>query len=483
MSAEHTFAASSPDAASTLWVRGGTVVTASDVFEADILVVGETIRAIGKDLSPGVMPDKTLDATGCYVFPGGIDPHTHLDMPFMGTASSDDFDSGTLAALHGGTTTIIDFAIQKKGDSLRQALETWHAKAAGKARCDYAFHVIVTDYNDAVGQEIPGLIENEGVTSFKTFMAYKNALMIDDRQLLGLLSVVHAHGGLVTTHAENGDMIDTLTAQLLYAGHTGPKYHAVAHPIIAESEATGRMLDLAHLVGAPVYIVHMTAEASVDKLRAAHQRQQLAYGETCIQYLLLDDSVYDSPGFEAAKWVFSPPLRKRSDCEALWTAIQQGVLHTVGTDHCPFCMDQKRMGLDDFSKIPNGVPAIEHRMELLFSEGVLTGRLSLPEYVRLTSANAARIFGLAPKKGAIAVGADADLLILDPVVQHTISAATHHQNVDYSAFEGWQVTGKTRSVVLRGEVVIEDGTARVSPGFGRYCHRLATHGSRMPLVH
>lgn len=450
-------------------ISKGTVVTATDTFQADILVEGETIQAISR--SGITTADQTIDASGCYVFPGGIDAHTHLDLPFMGTSSSDDFETGTIAALHGGTTSIIDFAFQTQGKSLKEGLAIWHEKAKGRAVGDYAFHMVVTDFNDKTREEIRGLVEKDGVPSFKTFMAYKGALMIDDRQMIGLMNEVRKWGGLVTVHAENGDLADSLIQINRAAGNKAPKYHALSRPEIVEAEATGRAIDIAHAGGHPLYVVHMTCEGALNRVREATKRNQEVLVETCIQYLLLDDSVYERSGFEGAKWVMSPPIRKKKDQEALWHGIAQGLVHVVATDHCPFCMNQKEMGKDDFSKIPNGAPGIENRMELMYSEGVVKGRMSLNRFVELNCTAPAKIFGLYPRKGAIAVGADADLVIFDPKTKHTLSAETHHMNCDYSSYEGWQVTGKVRTVLLRGTVAIDKGKALVGKGFGKYLPR------------
>lgn len=450
-------------------IKNGTIVTATDTFKADILVEGEKIAGIYQNTPQKA--DKEIDATGCYVFPGGIDPHTHLDLPFMGTSSSDDFETGTLAALHGGTTTIIDFAFQTPGRSLNEALQQWHARAQGKAVADYAFHVVVIDFNPNSKREIRDLVEKEGVTSFKTFMAYKGALMIDDRQMIGLMNEVKKCGGLVTVHAENGDLADSLIQENLEKGNKAPKYHALSRPEIVESEATGRAIDIAYSGNHPLYVVHLTCEGALNRVREATKRNQKVLVETCIQYLLLDDTLYDRPGFEGAKWVMSPPLRKPKDQEALWNGLKQGLVHVVATDHCPFCMNQKEMGKDDFSKIPNGAPGIENRMELLYSEGVEKGKITLNKFVEVSSLNPAKIFGLYPQKGTIAVGSDADLVVFDPRVEHVLSAKTHHMNCDYSSYEGWKVKGKVKTVLLRGTVAIENGKAHIGKGFGKYLRR------------
>jgi dihydropyrimidinase len=454
----------------SLLIKNGKVVTATDEYVADIYVEGEKVKAIGQALDHSA--DKIIDAKGCYVFPGGIDPHTHMELPFMGTKSSDTFESGTLAGLHGGTTTIIDFAIQTQGDTLNSAFNRWMEMAKGNAVGDFSFHVAVTDFNPTTKAEIEKLVKDQGVTSFKTFMAYKGALMVDDRQMVQLMAETGKYGAMVTTHAENGDMIDNLVQEAKANKNTSPKYHALTRPPVCEAEATGRFIDMAYAGKHPCYVVHMTAADSLERVKNATRRNQKVNVETCVQYLLLDDSVYEKPGFEGAKYVMSPPLRKKADQEALWAGIRQNLVHTVATDHCPFCMDQKEMGKDDFSKIPNGAPGVEHRMELMYSEGVEKGRISLNKFVDTTSTAAAKIFGLFPQKGTTAVGSDADMVIFDPRVEHTLSAKTHHMNCDYSAYEGWKVKGKTRDTVLRGKVVIENGEANVDKGYGKYLKRL-----------
>lgn len=453
----------------TLLIKNGTVVTASDIQVADVYIEGEKVHTIGKDLK--LSADKTIDAKGCFLFPGGIDAHTHMELPFMGTHSSDDFESGTLAGLHGGTTTIIDFAFQSHGQSLESGLNQWHEKAGGKAVGDYAFHIAVTDFNENTKKEIKSLVEDKGVTSFKTFMAYKGAIMVDDRQIMGLMNEVKKHGAMVTTHAENGDLADMLVQENRAKGNTSPKFHALSRPPIVEAEATGRVMDLAYEGGHPLYIVHMTCEEALNRVRQAMMRNQRVHVETCVQYLLLDDSVYLEENFGGAKYVMSPPIRKKKDQEALWAAINQNIVEVVATDHCPFCMEQKRRGIDDFSKIPNGGPAIENRMELMFSEGVVKGRINLNKFVEVTSTAPAKIFGLFPKKGTIAVGGDADIVIFDPNVEHTLSAKTHHMNCDFSLFEGWKVKGKCRTTILRGSVAIDQGKALIGKGFGKYIPR------------
>ncbi len=454
---------------SSLLIQNGTVVTATDHYQADVYIEGEKVRAIGAGLDYSA--ERTIDAHGCYLFPGGIDAHTHMELPFMGTFASDTFESGTLAGLHGGTTTIIDFAIQTQGDSLTAAVDEWHRKADGHAVGDYAFHCAVTDFNERTKAEIPTIINERGINSFKTFMAYKGALMVDDRQMFQLMQELVEHGGILTAHAENGDMIDQMIEQFLQEGKTEPRYHVLSRPAICEAEAAGRAIDLAYQSGSALYIVHTTCEEALAKVKQASLRNQKVHVETCVQYLLLDESLYFQDGFEGAKVVMSPPLRKAKDQAALWAGINQNLVHVVATDHCPFCMDQKAMGKDSFAKIPNGAPGIENRMELMYSEGVEKGRLSLNKFVDVNATAPAKIFGLFPRKGTIAVGSDADIVIFDPEVEHTMSAETHHMNVDYSAYEGWQVKGKCRSTILRGRVVVDEGNADVEEGYGEYLPR------------
>ncbi|MBN4048423.1 dihydropyrimidinase [Flavobacteriaceae bacterium AH-315-O20] len=449
-------------------IKNGRVVTASESYIADVYTEGEKIIAIGKNLNYSA--DKIIDATDKLVFPGGIDPHVHLDMPFMGTYSSDDYETGTRAALYGGTTMVIDFILQTQGDTLHNALKTWQKKSIGKAVGDYSYHMAVTDFNDDVAKEVVKLIEKEGISSFKTFMAYKGALMIDDGQMVQLMKVVKKHGGLVTVHATNGDMIDSLIAKNRAKGNMSPLYHYLSQPEVTEAEASGRFTDMLNYTDCPGYIVHMTCEGALNTVRKATHRNQKVFVETCTQYLILDASLYEK-GFEAAKWVMSPPLREKKDQKALWSGINQGLIQVVGTDHCPFMWEQKKMGIDDFSKIPNGHPAIEHRMEILYSEGVKKGKISLTKYVEISSTNASKIFGMYPRKGTIAIGSDADIVIFNPDKEHTISVNSHHMNCDYSAYEGLKVTGKTETVILRGQVAIENNACYLKAGHGQFIPR------------
>jgi dihydropyrimidinase len=454
-------------------IKNGRIITAGENYIADIYIVGEKIEAIGLNLHEAA--DQKIDATGLLVFPGGVDPHVHLDMPFMGTFSSDNYETGTRAALYGGTTTVIDFVLQKQGHSLQDALSEWQGRASGNALGDYSFHMAVTDFNDDTRAEIKTLIEQEGITSFKTFMAYKGALMIDDRQMTGLMQEVKKQGGLVTVHATNGDLIDYLVAQHRAAGKRSPRYHYLSQPEVSEAEASARFADLAHYTGCPGYIVHMTCEGALQAIREAGRRNQRVFGETCIQYLVLDASRYGEE-IEGAKWVMSPPLREKKDQAALWAGINQGLVQVVATDHCPFKWEQKLMGQDDFSRIPNGHPAIEHRLELLYSEGVHAGRISLNKFVEVACTNPAKIFGLFPRKGTIGIGSDADLVLFDPNRKHRISAQTHHMNVDYSAYEGWEVTGRVETVLLRGQVAIDQHQCLVAKGNGKFIKRKKTTG-------
>ncbi len=451
----------------SILIKGGRVVTAESDFIADIYTEGEQIVAIGKDLP--YKAKKTINAKNKLVMPGGIDPHVHLDMPFMGTHSSDDYENGTRAALFGGTTMVIDFILQTQGDSLKNALKTWQGKSQGKAIGDYSYHMAVTDFNKKTAKEVVQMIEKEGITSFKTFMAYKGALMIDDGQMVQLMKVVKEHGGLVTVHATNGDMIDSLVAKHRSEGKLSPLYHYLSQPEITEAEASARFADMLHYTGCPGYIVHMTCEGALNAVREATLRNQKLFVETCTQYLTLDASLYKRK--DGAKWVMSPPLREKKDQKALWSGLNQGLVQVVGTDHCPFTWKQKQMGKKDFSKIPNGHPAIEHRMELLFSEGVRKGRISLNKFVELSSTNAAKIFGMHPRKGTIAIGADADIVVFNPRKRHVISKKTHHMNADYSSYEGFKLTGKTETVVLRGQVAIEKNKCLLRKGYGQFIKR------------
>ncbi len=451
-------------------IKNATVVTAVDTYAADVAIANGKISAIGTDL-PVENATKILDASGKLVVPGGIDVHTHLDMPFGGTTSADDFETGTRAAAFGGTTTLIDFAIQYKGQPLRQAFDTWMGKASSKAVCDYAFHCIVTDVSGGQLSEMNDLV-HEGVTSFKLFMAYPGVFMLDDGSIFKALQNTAKNGALVCMHAENGSAIDVIVQQALAEGKRAPKYHALTRPTTAEAEAVGRAIALAEMAGSPIYIVHLSCNDALEKVREARDRGLPVYAETCPQYLYLSLENMDAPGFEGAKYVFTPPLREKWNQEKLWQGLKRDHLQVVSTDHCPFCFkEQKEMGKDDFTKIPNGGPGVEHRMSLIYSGGVAGGRFSVNRFVELVSTAPAKLFGLYPRKGTIAVGSDADLVIFDPKRKHTISAKTHHMRVDYSMFEGIEVTGMADVVLSRGKVVIEGDKFLGRAGAGEFLRR------------
>ena len=451
-------------------IRNGTVVTATDTYAADVAISNGKISAVGNDL-PTTNATKIIDAANKLVMPGGIDVHTHLDMPFGGTTSADDFETGTRAAAFGGTTTLIDFAIQYKGQHLRQAFDTWMSKAASKAVCDYAFHCIVTDVSGGQLAEMNDLV-HEGVTSFKLFMAYPGVFMLDDGSIFKALQQTSQNGAMICMHAENGSAIDVIVQQALAEGKKAPKYHALTRPTTAEAEAVGRAVALAEMAGAPIYIVHLSCNDALEKVREARDRGLPVYAETCPQYLYLSLENMDAPGFESAKYVFTPPLREKWNQEKLWNGLKRDHLQVVSTDHCPFCFkEQKEMGKDDFTKIPNGGPGVEHRMSLIYSGGVAAGRFSANRFVELVSTTPAKLFGLYPRKGTIAVGSDADLVVFDPQRKHTISAKTHHMRVDYSMFEGIQVTGMPDVVLSKGNVVVEGDRFIGRAGAGEFLKR------------
>jgi len=452
-------------------IRGGTVVTATDMYEGDVWIDGEKIAAIGTSLALPV--DRTIDARGKLVLPGGIDVHTHLDMPFGGTTSADDFESGTTAAAFGGTTSIVDFAIQYRGQTLRQAWETWMAKAEGKAAIDYGFHMIITELTDSVEREMDAMVR-EGITSFKLFMAYPGVFMLDDASIFRALLRTGENGGTICMHAENGGVIDVLVKRALAQGHKAPVWHALTRPARAEAEATHRAIALAEMAKVPIYIVHLSASEALEMVTEARDRGLPAYAETCPQYLFLSHENYEEPGFDGAKYVMSPPLRPRETQERLWRGLAGNDLQVISTDHCPFCMkEQKELGRGDFSKIPNGAPGIETRMSLVHDGGVRAGRISLNRFVELTSTAPAKLFGLFPRKGTIAPGSDADLVVFDPAKKTTLSARTHHMKVDYNPYEGREVTGVAETVLVRGQPVVEGGRFTGRAGAGRFLKRKA----------
>ena len=450
-------------------IKGGTVVTAADTFVADVLVGDGKVLAIGRALEASY--DRVIEAKGKYLFPGAVDVHTHLDMPFGGTMSSDDFETGTKAAAMGGTTSLVDFAIQPKGSTLKQTLDLWHEKARGKACIDYGFHVAITDLPDSVLDEMPEMVE-AGVSSFKLFMAYKGSLQVDDATFFKALVKAKECGALISFHGENGDVIDVLVRRMLAAGQTTPRYHALSRPPEAEAEATARAIALAEMADAPIYVVHLSAASALDKVMAARDRGLPVYAETCPQYLLKSIEAYDEPDFEGAKYVCSPPLRDKSNWPRLWDGLAAGHLQTVATDHCPFFFKgQKELGLDNFAAIPNGVPGIETRLDVMYTAGVAGGKIGLNKFVDLVATMPAKLFGLYPEKGTIAVGSDADLVLFDPEVTHVITAAGLHQRVDYTPFEGFEAKGQVKTVLSRGEVVADNGVFAGHAGSGRFLQR------------
>ena len=450
-------------------IKNGTIVTASDMYKGDVLVEDEKISVIGVALD--MQADKVIDAAGKYVLPGGIDVHTHMDMPFGGSTSADDFETGTRAAAFGGTTTIVDFAIQYRGQTLHHAMETWAKKAESKAVIDYGFHMIITELNDQVEGEMDALVR-QGITSFKLFMAYPGGFMLDDASIFKALLRTGKNGGRICMHAENGGVIDVLVQRALAEGKTAPKYHALTRPARAEAEATHRAIALAEIADVPIYIVHLSSAEALEMVTEARDRGLPAHAETCPQYLFLSYENYEEPDFAGAKYVMSPPLRDKAKQDQLWRGLAFNDLQVISTDHCPFCMkEQKELGKNDFSKIPNGAPGVETRMSLVYDGGVRPGRISLNQFVELTSTSPAKIFGLFPRKGTIAPGSDADIVVFDPHRTITLAAKTLHMNVDYNPYEGRQVTGATDTVLSRGRLVIENGTFVGRAGSGSFLKR------------
>jgi dihydropyrimidinase len=458
-------------------IKNGTVVTAEGTLAADVLVDGEKIVSVAarrpdtaSNTTSNLVTDEVLDATDMYVLPGGIDAHTHMEMPFGGTFAADTFATGTIAAAHGGTTTIIDFPVQAKGTSLLAALDKWHTKADGNCAIDYGFHMIVSDVNEATLKEMDALIAR-GVTSFKMFMAYPGVFYATDGEILVAMQQAGKSGGLIMMHAENGIAIDQLVAQALAAGRTDPIQHGLTRPPELEGEATNRAIQLARVANCPLYIVHLSAANALETVAAARDRAQNVFAETCPQYLYLSLDDMAKPNFEGAKYVASPPLRTPDHAAALWRGLRTNDLAVVSTDHCPFCFkEQKELGRGDFSKIPNGIPGVEHRMDLLH-QGVVAGEITLQRWVETCSTTPARMFGLYPRKGTLAPGADADIVIYDPVATQVISAATHHMNVDYSAYEGMEITGKVALTMSRGRVIVKDGEFSGAAGHGSFLRR------------
>jgi dihydropyrimidinase len=449
-------------------IRNGRIITAVDDYKADVLIEDEKVSVIGAKLE--MEADLVIDAKDKLVIPGGIDPHTHMELPFGGTEASDDFRTGTIAAAHGGTTTIIDFAVQYKGQSLLEGVDNWHKKAEGKTAIDYGFHLITTDLEDNQIEEMYTVMD-EGVTSFKMFMAYPGVFLVDDATIFRGMSAAGERGGLICMHAENGIVINEIIKRALAQGRTAPKYHSLTRPTRAEAEGVHRAIAIAEMAEAPVYIVHLSCADALHQVREARDRGLPAFAETCPQYLFLDFDDYGED-FEGAKYVMTPPLREKWNQAELWKGLKTDDLQVISTDHCPFCMkEQKELGRDDFSKIPNGAPGVEHRVPLIYNGGVVENRISLNRFVELTSTAAAKMFGLFPKKGTIAVGSDADIVIFDTEREQTISVKTHHMNVDYSAYEGKTIKGVVETVLSRGRVVIENGEYKGKPGDGQFLKR------------
>jgi dihydropyrimidinase len=461
-------------------IRGGRIITAADDYVADVYIEDEAVSLIGESLD--VQADRIIDASGKYVLPGGVDPHTHLDMPFGGTTTIDDFESGHTAAAFGGTTCHVDFIIQPKGATFAQALEEWHSKREGKALIDNGFHMAVTDLVEGGTLEELATLPDQGVTSYKLFMAYKGAIMVDDETLFRVMQVAADTGALVMVHAEHGDAIDVLVKQALAEGKTEPKYHALTRPPETEGEATNRAIQLARVAGCKLYVVHVSCQESVDPIALAREKGWDVWGETCTQYFFVDYTFLERPNFEGAKYVYTPPPRPKENQEVLWAAVRSDVLSVISTDHCAFLWDgQKTLGKDDFSKIPNGGPGLENRLQMIHEFGVRKGRISLNRMVELLSTNPARYFGLHPRKGTIAVGSDADIVIFDPEKKVTISAATQHSKTDYNLYEGTEVTGSPEIVLLRGQVLVDGDQLVAEPGVGQFVRR-ARFGEQLTAV-
>ncbi|PIU48486.1 MAG: dihydropyrimidinase [Candidatus Hydrogenedentes bacterium CG07_land_8_20_14_0_80_42_17] len=456
----------------TTVIKGGRIVTASDSYYADIRIEGEKIAYIGKDLAV-FDEDKIIDANGRWVIPGGIDPHVHMSLPFMGTVSKDDFDSGSAAALAGGTTMLFDFAIPPKGKSLVSAIEEWDGKANGKARCDYSYHSSITDWNEEIEREVPIVIEKYGINAFKIFTAYMGVYGIDDKAAFQAIKSVSRAGGLVSVHAVNGNVLVAMAEEFAATGRLDPIYHALSQPPEAEGEATHRVIKFAEISGSPIYIVHVSAKDSADEIAIGKKRGMAkVFGETCAQYLFLTQDLYELPNFEGSKYVLSPPLRPRSHCDALWKALQNHTIEIIGTDHCSFdFVGQKDMGRGDFRKIPNGLNGLEERLSMLYTYGVREGKISAERWVALCSTNASKIFGMYPKKGTIVIGADADIVLWDPDCDGIISAKTHKSRCDYNAYEGYRIKGRASTTFVRGQIAYENGEVKAEPGNGRFIKR------------
>jgi dihydropyrimidinase len=454
----------------SILIKGGRVITAADDYVADVYVEDERISLIGESLDQAA--DKVIDASGKYVLPGGVDPHTHLDMPFGGTVTIDDVESGQTSAAFGGTTTHVDFIIQPQGSSFADALEEWRGKANGKQMIDMGYHMAVTDLEEGGTLEELASLPGQGITSYKLFMAYKGALMVDDETLFKTMQVAADTDALVMVHAENGDAIDVLVKEALAAGHTEPKYHALTRPPETEGEATNRAIQLARVAGSPLYVVHVSCAESVEPIQLAREKGWDVWGETCTQYFFIDYTFLERPNFEGGKYVYTPPPRDQANQDVLWNAVRTDTLSAISTDHCAFLWDgQKTIGKDDFSKIPNGGPGLENRLQMIHEFGVRGARISLNRMVELLSTNPAKLFGLYPRKGTVAVGSDADIVVFDPEKRVTISASTHHSKSDYNLFEGTEVTGVPEVVLLRGNILVENDELVASPGVGQFIAR------------
>jgi dihydropyrimidinase len=464
---------------SEVLIKGGRIVTAVDDYVADIVIKDGRIEAIARDL-PAIA--QIHDATGLIVIPGGVDVHTHMEFPLGSAETCDTFETGTRSAAFGGTTTIVDFALQQRGETPKRALDRRLAVAEPKACVDYSFHIILTDITPETLAELPDLINQDGISSFKMFMAYPGILMVDDAGIFRAMRKVGTHGGMINLHAENGGVIQVLIEEALAQGNTSPKYHALTRPRIMEAEASHRAIRLAELAELPVYLVHLSAKEALDAVVEARDRGIPAFAETCPHYLFLTIEEYNRPGFDAAKYVMTPPLREHDCQQALWRGLRFDDLQIVSTDHCPFCFNEnphgiqrsKQLGRDNFEQIPNGAPGVEFRIPLLYDGGVRAGKISLNRFVQLTATAPAKMFGMFPRKGAIAVGSDADLVLFDPNKPHILSASTHHSNVDYSLFEGRQVVGKVEKVFLRGELIVDGDQWLGRPGAGQFQKRSAS---------
>src|ERR671935_1394954 len=463
-------------------IRGGRVITAADDYIGDVFVDNGTVSLIGESLD--VAADKVIDASGKYVIPGAIDPHTHIELPFGGTVTCDDFTSGTVSAAFGGTTSLVDFCFQMPGQTFAEALETWHEKIE---RCppliDVGFHMAITDLKDGGTLEDLAKVPDEGVTSYKLFMAYKGAVMVDDETLFRVMHVAADTGALVMVHAEHGDSIDVLVKQALARGETEPRYHALTRPPETEGEATNRAIQLARVAGCRLYVVHVSCQEAIEPIALAREKGWDVWGETCTQYFFIDNTFLEQPNFEGAKYVYTPPPRAQENQEVLWHAVRSDILSVISTDHCAFLWDgQKTLGRDDFSKIPNGGPGLENRLHMIHEFGVRAGRISLNRMVELLATNPAKLFGLYPRKGTIAPGSDADVVIFDPEKRHLLSAATHHSKVDYNLYEGIEVTGSPEIVLLRGNVLVENGELVAEPGVGEFVERAAFGQELLPAA-